>query len=101
MESVKVPDTSNARVDKSLGIKECEIECRKNFSCTGYTAVDINGEGSGCIAWFGELADIKEYTEGGQAFFVRVDELRERKREEAERHKKGRAKEKEGSLDLS
>ncbi|KAK9092261.1 hypothetical protein Syun_027172 [Stephania yunnanensis] len=75
LESVKVPDASNARVDMSLGIKDCEIQCRSNCSCTGYAVADINGEGSGCIAWFEELADMKEYAEGGQGFFVRVDAI--------------------------
>ncbi|KAK9089540.1 hypothetical protein Scep_028622 [Stephania cephalantha] len=72
---MKLPDTSNTRVEMSLGIKDCEIECRNNCSCTGYTSADVNG--SGCIAWFGDLTDIREFTldKGGQDLFVRVDAI--------------------------
>ncbi|KAK9085008.1 hypothetical protein Sjap_025419 [Stephania japonica] len=71
--NMKLPDTSNARVDMSLGIKDCEIECRNNCSCTGYTSAYVNG--SGCMAWFGDLTDMREFTNGGQDLFVRVDAI--------------------------
>ncbi|KAK9085002.1 hypothetical protein Sjap_025413 [Stephania japonica] len=82
--NMKLPDTSNARVDMSLGIKDCEIECKNNCSCTGYTSADVNR--SGCMAWFGDF-DIREFTqdEGGQDLFVRVDEIEL----ESKRHSKG------------
>ncbi|KAK9092223.1 hypothetical protein Syun_027134 [Stephania yunnanensis] len=73
LEKIKLPDTSNARVDMSLGIKDCEIECRNNCSCTGYACPYVNR--SGCLVWFGDLVDIREYTDGGQDFFVRVDAI--------------------------
>ncbi|KAK9092245.1 hypothetical protein Syun_027156 [Stephania yunnanensis] len=66
LEKMKIPDTSNARVDMSLGITECENECRKNCSCNGYSSAGVNG--SGCLVWFGDLIDIRDYTEGGQDF---------------------------------
>ncbi|KAK9092190.1 hypothetical protein Syun_027101 [Stephania yunnanensis] len=70
---VKLPDTSNARVDMSLGIEDCEIKCRNNCSCTGFSSAYVDG--SGCITWFGDLTDIREFTEGGQDLFVRVDAI--------------------------
>ncbi|KAK9089560.1 hypothetical protein Scep_028642 [Stephania cephalantha] len=73
LEKIKLPDTSNARVDMSLGIKDCEIACRNNCSCTGYACPYVNR--SGCLVWFGDLVDIREYTDGGQDFFVRVDAI--------------------------
>ncbi|KAK9084971.1 hypothetical protein Sjap_025382 [Stephania japonica] len=75
LEKVKIPDGVNARVDMSLGVKDCEVECRNNCSCTGYAVADVTGEGSGCIAWFGDLVDIRDYTDGGQDLFVRVDAI--------------------------
>ncbi|KAK9084988.1 hypothetical protein Sjap_025399 [Stephania japonica] len=84
LEKIKLPDTSNARVDMSLGIKDCEIECRNNCSCTGYASADINR--SGCLVWFGDLVDIREYTDGGQDFFVKVDAI---ELENSMRHSKG------------
>ncbi|KAK9089543.1 hypothetical protein Scep_028625 [Stephania cephalantha] len=73
LEKVKLPDTLNARVDMSLGIEDCGIACRNNCSCTGYASAYVNG--SGCLAWFGDLVDMREYTDGGQDFFVRVDAI--------------------------
>ncbi|KAK9085009.1 hypothetical protein Sjap_025420 [Stephania japonica] len=73
LEKRKFPDTSNARVYMSLGIADCEIECRKNCSCTGYASAYVDG--SGCLAWFGDLIDIAEFTVGGQDLFVRVDAI--------------------------
>ncbi|KAG6696506.1 hypothetical protein I3842_09G151900 [Carya illinoinensis] len=34
---VKLPDTSMARVDMSLSLKECKQECLKNCNCTAFT----------------------------------------------------------------
>ncbi|KAK9084983.1 hypothetical protein Sjap_025394 [Stephania japonica] len=74
LEKVKLPDTSNARVDMSLGVEDCEIMCRNSCSCTGYASADVIN-GSGCVVWFGDLIDITEITDGGQDFFVRVDAI--------------------------
>ncbi|KAK9092256.1 hypothetical protein Syun_027167 [Stephania yunnanensis] len=73
LEKRKLPDTSNARVYMSLGIEDCEVECRKNCSCTGYASPYVDG--SGCLAWFGDLIDIAEFTVGRQDLFVRVDAI--------------------------
>ncbi|KAK9084993.1 hypothetical protein Sjap_025404 [Stephania japonica] len=81
---MKLPDTSNATVDMSLGIKDCEIKCRSNCSCTGYSSAEVNG--SGCLAWFGDLVDMGENTDGGQDIFVRVDAI---ELEDSMKHSKG------------
>ncbi|KAK9098340.1 hypothetical protein Syun_025385 [Stephania yunnanensis] len=73
LEKMKLPDTSNARVDMSLGIKDCEIECRNNCSCIGYASADVDG--SGCLVWFGTLSDAREFSEWGQDMFIRVDAI--------------------------
>ncbi|KAK9085006.1 hypothetical protein Sjap_025417 [Stephania japonica] len=73
LEKVKLPNTSNARVAMSLGIKDCEIKCRNNCSCTGYASVDVDG--SGCFTWFGDLIDIREFIDGEHDLFVRVDAI--------------------------
>ncbi|KAK9089557.1 hypothetical protein Scep_028639 [Stephania cephalantha] len=84
LERMKLPDTSNARVDMSLGIEDCEIECRNNCSCTGYTIADVDG--FGCMTWFGDLIDAREFTKWGQDLFVRVDAT---ELENSVRHSKG------------
>lgn len=73
---VKVPDTSRStHVDKSLGMKACEEWCLRNCTCAGYTSADISkGEGgSGCVSWHGEMIDIRQYSNGGQDLYIRVD----------------------------
>jgi hypothetical protein len=70
---VKVPDTSKARVDMSLSLKECEQECLRNCSCTAYTSADETRGGIGCLSWHGDLVDIRTFANGGQDLFVRVD----------------------------
>ncbi|KAK9092236.1 hypothetical protein Syun_027147 [Stephania yunnanensis] len=73
LEKIKLPDTTKSRVYMSLDINDCEIECRNNCSCTGYSSASVNE--SGCLAWFGDLTDIRDFTEGGQDLFVRVDAI--------------------------
>ncbi|KAK9089548.1 hypothetical protein Scep_028630 [Stephania cephalantha] len=84
LENMKLHDTSNARVDMSLSIKECEIQCRNNCSCTAYSSAYVDG--SGCIAWFGDLNDVRDFPEWGQDLFVRVDAI---ELENSARHSKG------------
>ncbi|KAG6696882.1 hypothetical protein I3842_09G170700 [Carya illinoinensis] len=70
---VKVPDTSMARVDMSLSMKECKQECMKNCNCTAYTnAIETKG-GIGCLTWHGNLVDMRVYYNVGQDLYLRVD----------------------------
>ena len=63
---LKLPDTSSSWFNMTMSLKECEGLCLKNCSCTAYTNVDIRGEGSGCLRWFGNLDDMRIYSQGGQ-----------------------------------
>eukprot|EP00257_Ricinus_communis_P021242 XP_015580679.1 G-type lectin S-receptor-like serine/threonine-protein kinase At4g27290 [Ricinus communis] len=81
---IKLPDTSSSWYDRSIDIKECEVLCLKNCSCTAYANLDIRGGGSGCLLWFNNLMDIR-ILDGGQDLYVRVaaseiDELRKQRR---------------------
>lgn len=69
---VKVPDTSNASVNHSMGLKDCEKLCLKNCSCTGYSSSNISSGESGCITWNGDLMDIRQFSNGGQDVYIRV-----------------------------
>ncbi|XP_042940870.1 G-type lectin S-receptor-like serine/threonine-protein kinase RKS1 isoform X2 [Carya illinoinensis] len=70
---VKLPDTSMARVDMSLSLKECKQECLKNCNCTAYTnAIETKG-GIGCLTWHGNLVDTRVYYNVGQDLYLRVD----------------------------
>ncbi|KAA8515422.1 hypothetical protein F0562_018967 [Nyssa sinensis] len=66
---LKLPDTSNFLVDATAtSPEECEAACLRNCSCVAYAKT----EASGCVVWFGELLDIREYNEGGQDLFIRM-----------------------------
>uniref|UniRef100_A0A2N9EM72 Bulb-type lectin domain-containing protein n=1 Tax=Fagus sylvatica TaxID=28930 RepID=A0A2N9EM72_FAGSY len=48
-------------------------ECLKNCSCTAYANSDIRNGGSGCLMWFGDLIDIREFIDekGEQDVYIR------------------------------
>ncbi|KAK2644316.1 hypothetical protein Ddye_019511 [Dipteronia dyeriana] len=72
LEAVKLPDARNSTVYGNMNLKECERECLKSCDCTGYAVLDVNEGGQGCIAWYGELTDMRQYKDG-QHFYLRVD----------------------------
>lgn len=69
---MKLPDSAVFHTNYSISIDHCEAECSKNCSCVAYAKLDINASGKGCIAWFGDLFDIREVSVNGQDFYVRV-----------------------------
>jgi hypothetical protein len=73
LEGVKLPDLVQYWLNKSMSLEECEAECLKNCSCTAYANSDIRNGGSGCLMWFGDLIDIREFIdeEGEQDFYIR------------------------------
>nr|GMD11426.1 G-type lectin S-receptor-like serine/threonine-protein kinase At1g11410 [Ipomoea batatas] len=72
LENMKIPSTQIAEVNRAIGLKECEELCLNNCSCTAYASANISDGGMGCIAWYGELIDMRELTYGGQDIYVRV-----------------------------
>jgi hypothetical protein len=69
---VKLPDTTYASVNKSIGLEKCGELCSNKCSCTAYANSDVRGGGSGCILWFRDLIDIREFSDGGQDLYIRV-----------------------------
>ncbi|KAM3732298.1 hypothetical protein ACB098_11G049300 [Castanea mollissima] len=69
---IKLPDTRQSWYNRTMDHDECRDVCLKNCTCTAYSTLDITGGGSGCILWFGELIDIRVYTEYGQDIFIRM-----------------------------
>lgn len=74
VQRLKVPDTSAAHVDMSMGLKQCENKCLRNCSCVAYASAyaETNG-GIGCLTWHGDLIDARTYTDAGQDLYIRVD----------------------------
>ncbi|CAL5393131.1 unnamed protein product [Camellia sinensis] len=68
----KMPDTRNSWFDKNMTLRECEMICLENCSCMAYTKLVIRGGGSGCLLWFGELIDMREYSEDGPDIYLRM-----------------------------
>ncbi|KAJ6950318.1 G-type lectin S-receptor-like serine/threonine-protein kinase [Populus alba x Populus x berolinensis] len=69
---LKLPDTSLSWYDTSMSLVECKDKCLKNCSCAAYANSNIIGEGSGCILWFDELVDMREFSTGGQDLYIRM-----------------------------
>ncbi|KAK8612574.1 hypothetical protein V6N13_092686 [Hibiscus sabdariffa] len=71
---VKVPDTSAAHVDMTMGLKQCKDKCLRNCTCMAYaSAYSEIGRGTGCLTWHGDLLDARAYTNTGQDLYIRVD----------------------------
>ncbi|XP_071722528.1 receptor-like serine/threonine-protein kinase SD1-8 [Rutidosis leptorrhynchoides] len=69
---MKLPATTYTWVDGSLSLKDCRTRCLKNCSCTAYTNSDISGKGSGCVLWFKDLIDMRQFPSGGQDIYIRM-----------------------------
>ena len=75
LEHLKLPDSSidAALIGTSMSSSECEQACLTNCSCTAFISMNIDGKGTGCLAWYGELMDILQFTDVGLELNVRVD----------------------------
>ena len=71
---VKLPDLLEFSLNKSMSLGQCKVKCLKNCSCTAYANSDIRGVGSGCLMWFGDLTDMRDFEEQnwGQTRYVRL-----------------------------
>ncbi|CAJ1948528.1 unnamed protein product [Sphenostylis stenocarpa] len=75
MDGLKVPDTNYTYVDETIDLKQCRTKCLNSCSCMAYTNSNISGAGSGCVMWYGDLFDIKLYSnpENGQRLYIRLN----------------------------
>jgi len=71
-QGLKVPDTTHTLLNVTMNIEECREKCLNNCSCMAYTNSNISGVGSGCVMWFGDLIDIRQFQEGGQDLYIRM-----------------------------
>ncbi|XP_061341170.1 G-type lectin S-receptor-like serine/threonine-protein kinase At4g27290 [Gastrolobium bilobum] len=70
--AMKLPDTSSSWYSKTMNNEECRILCLKNCSCTSFANLDIRNGGSGCLLWFHDLIDMRQFSQGGQDLYIRV-----------------------------
>uniref|UniRef100_A0A6N2L1S6 Receptor-like serine/threonine-protein kinase n=1 Tax=Salix viminalis TaxID=40686 RepID=A0A6N2L1S6_SALVM len=91
IENYCLPDTSNAAwVDKIKSRADCELECKRNCSCSAYSIIGIPGKGDACLTWYRELVDIRYERSESYDLYVRVDayELAKNTRESNVSHEK-------------
>ncbi|KAE8667303.1 S-locus lectin protein kinase family protein [Hibiscus syriacus] len=70
---VKTPEAIHTWVNKTMNLKECRTTCLKNCSCMAYANLDVTRGGRGCVIWFGDLIDIKQFeSDDGQDLYIRV-----------------------------
>lgn len=71
---MKLPDTSWSWYDSrnEMTLEDCKIKCSSNCSCTAYANTDIRDGGKGCLLWFGDLVDMREYSSFGQDVYIRM-----------------------------
>ncbi|KAB2636862.1 G-type lectin S-receptor-like serine/threonine-protein kinase [Pyrus ussuriensis x Pyrus communis] len=69
---LKLPSTEQSWFNKSMNLKECEMVCMKNCSCTAYSNLDIRDGGTGCLLWYGGLIDIVYIAENVQDIYIRM-----------------------------
>ena len=69
---MKLPDTSSSWYSKTMSLGECQKSCLKNCSCTAYANLDIRDGGSGCLLWFDDLTDMRQFPQGGQDLYIRL-----------------------------
>ncbi|CAN8326098.1 unnamed protein product [Cochlearia groenlandica] len=71
---LKLPDTSWSWYDSRnvMTLEECKLKCSSNCSCTAYANTDIREGGKGCLLWFGDLVDMREYSSFGQDVYIRM-----------------------------
>ncbi|MQM16121.1 hypothetical protein Taro_049074 [Colocasia esculenta] len=70
----KLPDTSAAAVNYTMGLEDCRAACLRNCSCVAYANAEVAGGGRGCILWGGNLTDVRVNPSGGEDLFVRLAE---------------------------
>ncbi|KAF5780986.1 putative protein kinase RLK-Pelle-DLSV family [Helianthus annuus] len=69
--NMKLPDTRESWYNPTMTLVECEKMCKRNCSCTAYTNLNASA-GSGCLLWFGELIDIRTFSENGDTLYIRM-----------------------------
>nr|GMC53532.1 G-type lectin S-receptor-like serine/threonine-protein kinase At4g27290 [Ipomoea batatas] len=69
---IKLPDTRQSWFNGSISLEECKRLCLKSCNCSAYSNLDVRNGGSGCLLWFGDLKDIREFNEIDQYLYVRV-----------------------------
>ncbi|BFG31668.1 hypothetical protein CerSpe_179420 [Prunus speciosa] len=55
-----------------MNLKECEMMCMNNCSCTAFSNLDIRDGGRRCLLWFNDLVDVRYSNINGQDIHIRM-----------------------------
>ncbi|XP_057790589.1 G-type lectin S-receptor-like serine/threonine-protein kinase At4g27290 isoform X2 [Salvia miltiorrhiza] len=71
---VKYPDMLRFWLNTSMSLEECKAECLKNCNCTACANPYITNGDSGCVMWYGDLIDIRQFPEADdrQTIYLRL-----------------------------
>ncbi|GAB2301125.1 hypothetical protein Dimus_035158 [Dionaea muscipula] len=69
---LKLPDYSSVVTDRNLTMIECQEACLRDCSCMAYAYLNVHGNGSQCVIWFGDLLDIRVFLHGGDELYVKM-----------------------------
>lgn len=58
-EGLKLPDNSHLLTSKNFSPMDCQVGCLNNCSCMAFTTLNIYGNSSNCVLWFGDLKDMR------------------------------------------
>ena len=74
IERVKLLDLLDFWLNKNMSLEECKEMCLNNCSYTVYANLDIRRGRSGCLMWFGDLIDVREFHVDGsdQDMYIRM-----------------------------
>ncbi|XP_071697222.1 G-type lectin S-receptor-like serine/threonine-protein kinase At4g27290 [Rutidosis leptorrhynchoides] len=70
--NLKLPDTEGTWFNMSMTSEECKAKCLRNCTCMAYALPDYTLGGKGCVLWFNDLIDMRQYPTDGRDIFVRV-----------------------------
>ncbi|XWS51984.1 hypothetical protein CRYUN_Cryun11dG0028700 [Craigia yunnanensis] len=62
------------KLNESMNLKECEMDCLKNCSCSAYASTKLDEQEMGCLMWYGDLIDMRNLSGQmmGHDIYVRV-----------------------------
>lgn len=75
VKNLKIPNTLNSTINKSMDLDNCKVGCFNNCSCVAYAPVYLESTDiipRGCIMWFGDLIDTRLFNQDGQDLYLRL-----------------------------
>ncbi|KAK6946802.1 Serine-threonine/tyrosine-protein kinase, catalytic domain [Dillenia turbinata] len=72
LKQVNLPDLSHYQIGYTMPFDECQSNCQNNCSCTAFAILDIVGQESRCLHWFGALIDLKTDNEDDLVLYIKV-----------------------------